>query len=132
MTEQDDGQIEMWDRVFDHVAALLAQYGSEYFRGRGDYLLVEDNYGWRRVTFSVQNLKMISPEIVARLREFLVDLPDWEIVAAIDIPGTEKSWPRMGLTIRKHEIVDGLQRQYFPEEFRAYQYADSRPGTGYD
>ena len=38
----------------------------------------------------------------------------------------------MGLTIRKHEIIDGLQRQYFPEEFQSFRYADSKPGTGFD
>lgn len=131
MSDWNPVQAEIWDRLYAQVTAVLAGHGEEYGANRGDYLLV-DNYGWQRVTFSVQNLKMIHPDIIAQLRGFLSDLPEWEIVASVDIPGTEKSWPLMGLTIRKHEIVDGLQRQYFSEEFRGYRYADSRPGTGYD
>ena len=131
MSEWDPVQVETFDRLYAQVTAVLAEHGEEYGANRGDYLLV-DNYGDQRVTFSVQHLKMMHPEIIARLRGFLADLPEWEIVASVDIPGTEKLWPLMGLTIRKHEIVDGLQRQYFPEEFRGYRYADSRPGTGYD
>jgi hypothetical protein len=38
----------------------------------------------------------------------------------------------MGLTIRAHEIIDGLQRQYFPEPYRSFRYEGSRPGTEYD
>lgn len=77
-------------------------------------------------------LTLFRPEVIRELRGLLADLSDWEIAVAVDVLGTEKSWPQMGLTIRKHEIVDGLQRQYLPEEFRGYWYADSRPGTGYD
>jgi hypothetical protein len=38
----------------------------------------------------------------------------------------------MGLTIRRHEIIDGLQRQYFPPAYRHFQYPGSRPGTERD
>jgi hypothetical protein len=38
----------------------------------------------------------------------------------------------MGLTIRDHEIIDGLQRQYFPREFQSIRYRGSRPGTERD
>jgi hypothetical protein len=32
----------------------------------------------------------------------------------------------MGLVIRDDEIVDGLQRQYFPREFQTIKYEGSR------
>jgi hypothetical protein len=38
----------------------------------------------------------------------------------------------MGLTIRAHEIIDGLQREFFPKEFRIFSYEDARPGTERD
>jgi len=132
MTEWDAGQVSTWHALFDGVTRVLADYGTEYSRGQGDYLVVEDNYGWRRVTLSVQNLKMLDPEIVRRLRGLLSNLPDWEIAIAVDIPGQESAWPVMGLTLRQHEIIDGLQRQYFPPAFQAWAYEDARPGTGFD
>lgn len=132
MTDWDPKQVDTWNRLFDAVEAVFADYGTEYFKDSGDYLLNEDNYGWRRIMLSVQNLKMLAPDIIARLRDLLTDLPDWEIAVAVDVPGKEKTWPNMGLTIRKHEIIDGLQRQCFPVEFRDFRYADSRPGTASD
>jgi hypothetical protein len=33
----------------------------------------------------------------------------------------------MGLVISEDEIVEGLQRQYFPEQFRTIAYEGSRP-----
>jgi hypothetical protein len=62
----------------------------------------------------------------------LNDFPEWEIIVVVDIPGKERVWPPMGLTIRKHEIVDRLQREFLPVEFRSLAYKDSRPGTGFD
>lgn len=132
MTDWDEKQVENWHLLFEGVSKILMQYGAEYHSGKGDYLLVEDNYGWQRITFSVQNLTMLKPDIIRRLRDLLSDFQEWEIVVAVDIPGREKTWPVMGLTIRKREVIDGLQRQYFPQEFQNWQYEDSKPGTGYD
>jgi len=132
MSDWDEKQVDAWHRLYERVTGVLARYGTEDSGGKGDYWVNEDNYGWRRITIGINNLKMLTPEIVNKLRGLLSELPDWEIVAAVDVPSYEKMWPAMGLTIRKHEIIDGLQRQYFPAEFQGLQYAGSRPGTGYD
>lgn len=132
MTDDEDKQADEWQLLYERVTGLLAQYGKENPIGKGDYLVVDDNYGWRRITIEVQKLKMFEPKIVNSLRGVLIDFPEWEIVAAVDVPDKKKVWPIMGLTIRKHEIIDGLQRQYFPAEFQNFEYAGSRPGTGYD
>jgi hypothetical protein len=129
--EQNDKQELTWEQLYESVRSLLARYGTEEATGRGDYLIVDDNYGWQRIQIIVQRLKMFRPEIVTNLRALLADLPDWEITMAVDVIGKEKEWPRMGLTIRKHEVIDGLQRNLLPE-FANVRYEDSRPGTGDD
>jgi hypothetical protein len=48
--------------------------------------------------------------------------------AAVLLPG----WPQMGLIVRSHEIIDGLQRQFFPAELKTIQYDGSRRGTDRD
>jgi hypothetical protein len=132
MTDWDEQQSERWERLYQQVVNLLAPHGVNNAVGEGDYWVVEDNYGWHRVTVGVHSLKILRPEIVNSLRELLSEHLGWEIVAYVDIPEKEKLWPKMGLTIRKHEIIDGLQRELFPPEFRGFIYSDSRPGTGYD
>jgi len=125
-------QSRSWELLLVRVREALNRFGKEDYLGHGDYLVVDDNYGRRRVTVEIHNLKMLDPDIVKALRSLLFDLPDWEIVVAVDVPGKKALWPVMGLTIRAHEIVDGLQRRYFPKQFQAITYAGSRPGTGYD
>lgn len=125
-------QMEQWNLLYDQVAVLLGRYGKADSFGRGDYLIVDDNYGWNRISVAIQNLHILNPEIVRNLQSLLTNLQEWEIVMAVDVPGTEVNWPRMGLTIRRNEIIDGLQRQYFPDEFRSFAYPGSRAGTGYD
>jgi hypothetical protein len=75
---------------------------------------------------------MLDPALVKQLRVLLHDLADWEIVISVDIAGTEDKWPPMGLIIRKHEVIDGLQRDLLPEEFRSIKFEGSRPGTAFD
>jgi hypothetical protein len=75
---------------------------------------------------------MLRPEIVHSLQRLLQELADWEIVIAVDIPGKETAWPRMGITVQQHEIIDGLNRDHLPEPYRSLVIPGSRPGTGYD
>jgi hypothetical protein len=58
--------------------------------------------------------------------------PGWELVVAVAVPGHYDDWPDMGLYVRLHEIIDGLQRKYFPKEFQNFEYEGSRTGTERD
>lgn len=130
--EELDEQEARWVFFYDETRRVLQQFGSEDYVGRGDYLVVDDNYGYRRTQVEVHRLAMLQPEVIHALRALLADAPDWEITVTVDIPGTENVWPRMGLTIRKSEIIDGLRREHFPPELQRVRYEGSRPGTGYD
>jgi hypothetical protein len=74
----------------------------------------------------VNNLDLLAPSVVKLLQNTLADFPDWEIVIAIDLSNKGHSWPNMGLTIRAHEIIDELQRQYFPPQFQGIRYEGTR------
>jgi hypothetical protein len=124
-SDSDMQQANVWEELYLGIVALLSEYGIEDHLGHGDYLVVDDNYGWRRNTIEIHRLNMLDPVIVKSLQSLLNDVPDWEIVIAVDIPGTEAFWPRMGLTLRSGEIVDDLQRQYFPKEFQIWRYDSS-------
>jgi hypothetical protein len=132
MTTDDELRDRIWADLYQRIVNLLQQYGKEDAVGDGDFWVVDDNYGWRRHTIYINNLKLLSPIIVAALRGFLDSQPDWAIVMVVNVPGSGKDWPPMGVTIRKHEIIDGLQREYLPDSFRTFVIPGSRPGTGFD
>lgn len=135
--DDDDGyeldeQEKAWGFFFRKLHELMGQFGRHDAFGDADYLIVDDNYGYWRSHVEVHRLHMLEPRIVAEVQKLVSGHPDWTVVMAVSVPGTEGRWPPMGLTIRAHETIDGLKREYLPEPYRSYRYEGSRPGTGYD
>ena len=120
--EDRSNQENEWGALFDRIRSEMSRFGAEDFLGRGDFLIVDDNYGARIQTVEIHKLKMLDRTIIKALQELLRDFPKWEIVVVIDIPGTEGHWPAMGLTIGHRAIQDDLQRAYLPAEFRSLAY----------
>lgn len=132
MTAEDDRRDKIWSRLYRQLVDFFEHYGAEDACGRGDFWVVDDNYGWRRHFVYLFNLDLLTPSITKAVQRFLDDYPGWDIVFVVDVVGKEKEWPPMGVTIRKHEIIDGLQRQYLPARFQDFKIPGSRLGTGYD
>jgi hypothetical protein len=128
----EDIQDEAWERLYSNVRQLLNSFGTENFRQTADCWVDDDNIGTLQQKIYVRNLALLKPAVVKSLQRLLIDFPDWEIMVAVSVPGPGERWPDMGLTIRAHEIVDGLQRQYFPSEFQSLSYEGSRRGTETD
>lgn len=127
-----DIQARRWGELYDRICSLLRAHGREDAFADGDYWVRDENWGGNAQRIEINNLALLRPDIVQSLQKLLEVFPDWKIVVAVDIRGTEKTWPHMGLVIRKDEIIDGLQRQFFTPEFRDFRYAGSRPGTDRD
>ena len=106
----------------------MRQFGHEDSLGRGDYWIVDDNWGCCQHKLYINNLNLLAPRIIEHLQEVLEAFPHWEIVVAVDLSEAGKTWPAMGLIIRPNEIIDGLQRAYFPNELRQIKYTGSKSG----
>ncbi len=126
MTEDDAVQEQQWQALHDRITETLDRFGRKDPIRKGDYWLLDENWGWNRQQIEFQNLALLRPDIIHALRALLADLPDWDMTIRIDVPGTEESWPGMGLVVSYNEIIDDLHREYFPPEFRNFFYDDSR------
>lgn len=127
MTEDGDViQERQWQVLHDRITELLDQFGKKDPVRKGDYWLLDENWGWTRQQLEFQNLALLRPEIINALRDLLAEYPDWDITVRIDVPGTEDVWPGMGLLISRDEIIDDLHRDYFPPEFHRFFYERSR------
>lgn len=148
-----DEQVKLFEKLLARVEATLRKFGRPFgyygadgrpvdFNERGernsplhdsgDYLLCWDYWGYPQVLVSIGNLSLLRPNVIDALREQLRGLPEWEIVIAVALDEHIQDWPEMGLYIRQNEIIDGLQRQYFPAEFQDIAYRNGRPGTQFD
>lgn len=132
MVEQADSQARDWRRLYTRIGDFLAQFGTSDTLGDADYWVLDDNWGSTQQKIFVNNLTMLEPRVIAGLQRLLSDFPSWEIRVAVSLRGSGEKWPDMGLTIRRHEVVDDLQRAYFPLPFRSLRYEGSRPGTDRD
>jgi hypothetical protein len=115
-----------WKTLRDRITVTLDQFGKKDAFGRGDYWLVDENWGGYRHKLEVQNLNLLKPQIIESLQALLAGYPDWEIMFRVDVPGTEDVWPAMGLIIHDDEIIDDLRREFLPEEFLAIKYGGSK------
>jgi hypothetical protein len=128
----EEHQIEVWEAVYERLRELLLQFGSEDVDRRADCWIHDQNVGTLQHKIYIRNLALLRPHIVSALQQLLTEFPGWEIMVAVSVPGPGDAWPDMGLTIRLHEIVDGLERKYFPVDYRDIVYNGSRRGSEYD
>lgn len=101
LNDEADSQAFVWRLLSDRIRTVLSPFGMEEDQfGEADYLLVEDNLGHCWHMIEIHRLNMLEPRIVKSLQSLLREAPNWEIIIAVDVPGTEGAWPPMGLTIR--------------------------------
>ena len=128
-------QAGIFRQLYERVENLLQRFGRpDYMPDQtyGDFTVHGDYSGSPRVVVFINNIEMLRPDIVGELQELIKDYPGWQIEVTVAVRGHDHDWPDMGLYIRPHEIIDALQRQYLPEEFRNVEYKGARHGTAYD
>jgi hypothetical protein len=111
----------------ERIENVLEQYGRADSLGElGDFSAHYHYVQSRQVKVSVANIELLQPHIVYQLQDIVKEFPGWEIVYAVTIDDHLDDWPNMGLYIRGDEIVDTLQRQYFPQKYQGIEYAGGR------
>jgi hypothetical protein len=112
----------IWQSLHDKATEVLDAFGKKDYRGRADYWIVDDDWGLDLIRVEAQNLQMLRPVVVDRLKQILVDFPGWHIAVRVDVPGTEGAFPLMGILIFRDRVIDHLKREYLPAEFRQITY----------
>lgn len=128
----DREQLAEFERVRDRTYELLKRFGRPHYlpaQPHGDYSVHGDYAGYPEIVVFVSNLQMLRPAVVVALQKLVKEFAGRQITVTVAVRGHYDDWPNMGLYIRPHEIIDGLQRQYFPKEFQNFKYPGARPGT---
>jgi len=134
--EEDDGQdaeqAETFERLYNRVGELLKSFGQPNFRSGqryADYSVHGDYDSRPRLVVFISSLKMLSPTVVHSLQKLLVEFSGWQIDLKVAVWDHLKEWPEMSVSVRSNEIIDDLQRQYFPKEYQDLEYEGARPGA---
>ena len=115
-------QDQEWNVLFERVTGALRRLSETNAFGIEDYWILDDNWGHHRQEIEIRNLNLLRPSVIGSLQALLSDYPDWEIAIGVDVTDRYKGWPEMGVIVRSDEIVDGLQRQYLPQQFQKLIY----------
>jgi hypothetical protein len=119
--------------LFKRLARALRQFG----RNRQDYFLAKErSWAYRHLVFTDSAPLLRSPAIKA-LQELLLDFPDWEIIICVVNQESESEdvrlygfeWPDSQVIIRDDAIIDSLNRDHLPQEFRDLVIDGSRPDS---
>jgi hypothetical protein len=127
-------QYVVFEQLDDRVDKLLERFGRpDFLPGQryGDYHVHDDYSEYPQVVVFVENLELLRTPVVDALQELVREYPGWQIDLMVTLRGHE-DWPNMGISIRANEIVDDLQRQYFPKEFQNLTYDGARKGRVVD
>jgi len=118
-----------WEELYARMKLVLQKYGENHIDA-GDYYLVDENFDHYMHQVEFHKLHMLRPEIIMALQSLLADYPDWEIAISLRIP--ERGIvidPDEGLTLCDDGIIDALDRELVPQEYR-FKYEGSRPPQG--
>jgi hypothetical protein len=127
-------QFAVFERLSGRVERLLERFGRpDYLPGQpyGDYQVHGDYSEYPQVVVLAENLELLRTPVVRALQDLVREFPGWQIDLMVTLRGHE-DWPNMGISIRANEIVDDLQRQYFPKEFQDLTYEGARRGSVLD
>ena len=126
----DEGRVNPFEQLYARTGDLLKTFGqSDSLLRDGDFSVLGYYWGHPQIRVSIHNLVLLRPVVIKSLQRIVSDFPGWEIVVVVAVRGHYDDWPDMGLYVRPHEIIDGLQRQYFAKEFQDLEYEGSRSGT---
>lgn len=131
----DREQLAQFECLRDGTYDLLKGFGRPHYlpaQPHGDYTVHGDYAGYPEVVVFVSNLQMLRPAVITALQHLVKEFPGWQITVTVAVRGHYEDWPNMGLYVRRNEIIDGLQRQYFPKEFQDIEYEGARRGTADD
>lgn len=112
-----------WRSLCAALGRLLRDHGSEDCRGRGDYWIVEDNYGGWDHKLCIHRMAFLTPALAQSMQSLLRSrFPDWSILVQIEARSGGKSAPPQGLRIRADAIErhwnEPLLRRLFGVEFK--------------
>lgn len=89
-----------WNALYLSLGEALSQFGREDAYGKGDFWLVDDDYGDTAHKVCVARRVFITPELIGALQRVLIQAPHWRVLLQIDeeVDGAPAS--STGLTVR--------------------------------
>lgn len=124
--DADVRQQRDWQTLHDAITGVLDLYGVKDPLRRGDYWLLDENWGRYSQQLEFQNLDLFDRLILNALQDLLRPFPEWYITIRVDVVGKEDQWPGMGVIIYRDRMIDDLNRDCLPARFRDLVFGETQ------
>jgi hypothetical protein len=109
-----------FERLRNRIIHLMARFGEpDSISRHGDYSVHGDYWGYPQVKVSIQNLRLLRPDIVKRLQAIVAEFPGWEIVYTVAVRDHYCDWPDMGCTFVLMKSSIRCNGSICPRNFRS-------------
>jgi hypothetical protein len=104
-----------WHILYAALNKILASFGIENPYGKGDYWLVDDNYGDSSQKICISKLSFLRPAVLTAIQKVLQPFPDWRVLVQIDIPVGDVAASSSGITVYSNRIEQHWDQVTFAE-----------------
>jgi hypothetical protein len=116
---------EEWQELYRLTKRALQPFGTDDEAG-GDYFVIDLVPNDKVQMVELHKLHMLRPQIIKSLHDLLADFPDWQIEVFVVSPEENVVIdPESGLILRPDGIIDALDREELPKQYR-FEYEGSR------
>jgi hypothetical protein len=116
-----------WRRLYDAVRKICTSFGIERTEGRGDFLVLDDDWGGTTQQIFVFNPEFLQPQLVNRMMEYLRTNSLFgvlvEVIVDFDQQG-DRIGPTMGLVFDMDLVVEHWDRALLEKNFGKEFYKD--------
>lgn len=119
----DAVQEREWQTLYKELTGLLERHGKQDAHGRGDFWIVDDNYGSTQHKVCVTRLSFLTRPIAADVQRLLRNYTlGWEVLFSLDDEKMRPTPDDLGVSVRKTDIREcwssERMRKAFGAEFR--------------
>lgn len=108
--EDDEDQVDPgWQRLYDALVLTCKWFGDENAFGRGDFWVVDDDYGCHNQKLCVSSLTFLTPEVVQAIQQCIRDAgaPGAQVMIQLELQGHGVDQvPPEGLIVKAHDIAE--------------------------
>ncbi|MCW5574773.1 MAG: hypothetical protein KIT13_01645 [Burkholderiales bacterium] len=116
-----------WFALYEELRSVLATFGREDPYGKGDFWLVEDDYGGYTHKVCVTRLPFLTGAVAAAVQRTIAKYPSpWEVVIALDYPDPSRPIEGEGVLVRRSKV----EQQWNPERLISRYGEDFRWSNG--
>jgi hypothetical protein len=118
-----DSQTQEWESLYNALCVVMSVRGVADYLGDGDYWILDDNYGFFGHKIYIWKIHILIPDLICEIKTILGKYDkQWVVTINLDVPGTEKTMPPMGLKITALSVTDELVREFLPEPLKLAKF----------